>query len=109
MAAIRIDGVASSQLLRPGPRPRSHSQIGSRSALARIGFPRRHCFQLSWRLAFESFGNGRNVLGSVAAAATGNIDQSSACEVAQITSHVLGTEIEAGFRERIWQAGVGVA
>ena len=65
--------------------------------------------QLSRRLAFERFGDRRDVLGRVAAAAAGNIDQPSPRKIAQITRHVLRPQIEPGFRERIRQAGIRVA
>src|ERR1035437_10158472 len=76
-------------------------------------WPRSRCdlnlCQPSRGLAFERFGNRRNVVGRVAAAAAGNIDQPSTCKVTQITGHVLGPQIEPGLRESIRQAGIRIA
>ena len=65
--------------------------------------------QLPRRLAFERFGDRRDVLGRVAAAAAGNIDQPSSRKVAQITGHVLRAQIEPGRRKRIRQTGIRIA
>ena len=55
--------------------------------------------ELARRLAFEGFGDGRDVLGRVAAAAAGDIDQPGASEFAQVARHVFGAQVEAGFRK----------
>ena len=64
---------------------------------------------LARRLAFERLGDGGDVLGRVAAAAAGDVDEAAAREVAEVAGHVGGAEIEAGLGERIGQAGVRVA
>src|SRR6267154_5221400 len=63
----------------------------------------------SRRLAFERFGDRRDVLGRVPATTAGNVNQSSAREVAEIAGHILRPQIETGFRQRIRQTGVWVA
>src|SRR5271165_5456480 len=98
MAAIRRVGAASS------PRRLRHLRYRhSRAdlALAKAGFLSRRCLPLARRLALERFGDSRDVLGSIAAATAGNIDQPSLGKVTQITGHVVRPQIEAGFRERI--------
>src|SRR5882724_9920057 len=74
-----------------------------------VGVPNVYRPKLPRRRAFECFGNRRNVFGRIAAAAAGNIYQSSPREVAQIAGHVLRPQIEPGFREGIRQASVRVA
>ncbi len=59
--------------------------------------------------AFEGFGDGGDVLGRVAAAAAGDVDEAGAGEVAEVAGHVGRAEIEAGLGERVGQAGVRVA
>ena len=59
--------------------------------------------------AFEGLGDGGDVLGRVAAAAAGDVDEAAVREAAERARHVVGAEIEAGRRERVGQAGVGVA
>ncbi len=59
--------------------------------------------------AFERFGDGGDVLGRVAAAAAGDVDEAVLCEVAEEAGHVARAEVEAGLGERVGQAGVGVA
>src|SRR5271165_2097983 len=106
MAAIRRDGAASSprRLRHLGYRPHSRADL----ALAEAGPLSRRSLQLSRRLAFERFGDSRDVFGGVAAAAAGNVDQPSLGKVAQITGHVVRPQIEAGFRERIRQTGIRI-
>src|ERR1039458_3011861 len=65
--------------------------------------------QLARRQTFERFGNGRDVLRGVAAAATGDIDQAGAGKLTEVTGHVVWAKIESCFRERIRQAGIRVA
>jgi hypothetical protein len=57
---------------------------------------------LPWRLAFERFRNGSDVLRGVPAATTGYVDESVFRKTSQETSHVGRAEIEAGFGKRIW-------
>ncbi len=64
---------------------------------------------LARRLAFEGLGDRGYVLGGVAAATAGDVDESSLGEVAEVAGHVFGSQIEAGLGERVRQAGVGVA
>ena len=77
------------------PRACAHAATSMRPSLAR-GF------------AFERFGDGGDVLGRVAAAAAGDVDEAGVGEVAEVAGHVGRAEIEAGLGERIGQAGVGV-
>src|SRR5580692_1707609 len=107
MVAIPRDGVASSSWARL----RSRYQTRSRSTLNLVGEGSRGGPgpPLSWRLAFERFGDSRNVLGRVAAAPAGNIDQPRPCKVAQIAGHILWAQIEPGFREGIRQTRIWVA
>jgi hypothetical protein len=63
---------------------------------------------LAGRLGPERLGDGRDVLGGVAAAAAGDVEQAAVGELAHEARHVGGFQVEAGFRERIGQAGVGV-
>src|ERR1022692_6960 len=107
MVVIPRDGAASSAWVRQ----RSRYQTRSRSTLILVGegFLRGLCSPLSRRLAFERFGDSRDVLGRVAATAAGNIDQPCPCKIAQITCHVLRPEVEPGFREGIRQTGIWVA
>src|SRR4030088_2145732 len=106
MAAIPRDGVA----LAAWAQPRLRYQTRSRSTLSLgEGFLSGLRPPLSRRLAFESLGDRRDVLGRVAATAAGNIDQPSPRKVAQITRHVLRPQIEPGFRERIRQTSIRVA
>src|ERR1700730_1729033 len=107
MAVNPRDEAASS----PWPRAQWCWRECSRFALALegVGFGRMLSPALSRRLAFERFGNRRDVLGRVAAATAGNVNQPCPCEVAQITGHVLRSQIETGFRQRIRQTGVWVA
>src|ERR1700730_16525048 len=107
MAAIPRDGVSSSSWARPRPRYRTHSR--STLNLVGEGFLSGLRPPLSRRLAFERFGDSRDVLGCVATAPAGNIDQSCPCKVAQIAGHVLGTQVEPGFRKGIRQTGIRVA
>ena len=65
--------------------------------------------QIARSLAFERFGDGGDVLGRVAAAAAGDVDEAGRGEVAEVAGHVRRAEIEAGLGERVGQAGVGVA
>src|SRR5450631_1087243 len=64
---------------------------------------------LARRYTLKSLGYGCDMLGRVAATATGNIDQSCARKIAEVTRHVLRSKIEPGLRQRIWQARIGVA
>src|SRR5450631_717596 len=107
MAAIPRDGVASSSLARP----RSRYLTRSRSTLNLVGegFLSGLRPPLSRRLAFERFGDSRDVLGRVAATAAGDIDQPCPCKVAQITRHVLRPQVEPCFREGIRQPSIRVA
>src|ERR1700730_16783829 len=107
MAAIPRDGVSSSSWARP----RWRYQTRSRSTLNLVGegFLSGLRSPLSRRLAFERFGDSRDVLGCVAAAPAGNIDQPRPCKVAQIAGHVLRPQIEPGFRQGVRQTGVRVA
>ena len=59
--------------------------------------------------ALERLGDGRDVLGRVAAAAAGDVDEPALGELAQVARHVRRLEIEAGGRERIGQTRVRVA
>src|SRR5580704_10520327 len=63
---------------------------------------------LSRRLAFERLCDSRNMLGSISTAAASDVDQPSPRKIPQITRHVLRPQVEAGFRQRIRQTGVGV-
>src|SRR5580700_6200686 len=99
MGAIPRDGAASAAWARPSSRYRTRSR--STLNLMGEGFPRGCRPPLSRRLAFERRGNSRDVLGGVAAAATGNINQARPCKVTQIAGHVLRAQIEPGFREGI--------
>src|SRR5437660_6064558 len=109
MAAILRDEAASPAW----PRPRSRYPSRSRStlylALRGVGSLNERRPPLSRRPSLERFGDSRDVLGRVAAATAGNVDQPSPCEVAQKTGHVLRPQIEPGFRQRIRQAGIWVA
>src|SRR5579859_3351995 len=104
MAVILTDGEALS------PRLRLCSPTRSRSALAQVGvsLPSTRLAPLSGNLPFQRLGDGRDVLGRVAAAAAGNIDQSCPRKVGQIASHVLRPQIEPGLREGIRQSGIRV-
>ncbi len=74
-------------------RLRAHAQAAtSRSALRE--FARMH--------AVERLGDGGDVLGRVAAAAAGDVDEAAACEVAEGARHVGGAEIEAGLARAGW-------
>src|SRR5580700_10268045 len=100
MGAIPRDGAASAAWARPRLwcyRTRSRSTLN----LVGEGFPRGCRPPLSRRLAFERRGNSRDVLGGVAAAAAGNINQARPCKVTQIAGHVLRAQIEPSFREGI--------
>jgi hypothetical protein len=57
----------------------------------------------------EGLRDGRDVLGGVAAAAAGDVDQAGLGEVAEEAPHVLGLKVEAGGGERVGKARVGVA
>src|ERR1700747_3473977 len=78
-------------------------------ALEGVGFGTRLSPVLSRRLAFERFGDRRDVLGRVPTTTAGNVNQPSPREVAQIAGHILRSQIETGFRQRIRQTGVWVA
>src|SRR6266850_7433054 len=107
MAAIPRDGVASSSWARP----RSRCRTRSRSTLNLVseGFLGGLRPPPSRGLAFERFCDSRDVLGCVAAAPAGNIDQPRPCKVAKIAGHVLRPQVEPGFREGVRQAGIRVA
>src|ERR1700674_831399 len=107
MAAIPIDEAASAAWARPRSRYRTRSR--STLNLVSEGFLRGLLPPLSWRLAFERFGNSCDVLGCVAATAAGNIDQPCPCKFAEITRHVLRPQIEAGLGEWIRQTRIRVA
>lgn len=49
------------------------------------------------------------MLGGVAAATAGEVEESGFGEFGDVVSHVLGFKIEAGGRERVGESGVGVA
>src|SRR6202521_2520642 len=93
----------------------SRAQLCSREcslfalALEGVGFGTRLSPVLSRRLAFERFGDRRDVIGRVPTATTRNVNQTSPREVAQITGHILRSQIETGFRQRILQTGGWVA
>src|SRR5260221_8563955 len=93
----------------------SRAQLCSREcslfalALEGVGLGARLSPILSRRLAFEGFGDRRDVLGRVPTATAGNVNQPSPREVAQIAGHILRSQIETGFRQRIRQTGVWVA
>src|ERR1035438_1592189 len=106
MVAIPRAGVASPSWARPRSRCRTRSRPTLNLGLAGEGLLGGLRPPLSRRLAFERFRDSRDVFGSISTAASGDVDQPSACEVAQITGHVLRTQIEAGFRQRIRQAGL---
>src|SRR6202166_3841883 len=78
-------------------------------ALQGVGFGGSLSSVLSRRLSIERFGDGCYVLRCVPAATASNVNQSSAREVAEITSHILRSQIETGFRQRIRQTRVRVA
>src|SRR6202047_1930965 len=107
MAEIPRDGAASAALAQPRSRYRTRSR--STLNLVGVGFPSGCRPPLSRRLAFERRGNSCDVLGGVAAAATGNINQPRSRKVSQIAGHVLRAQIEPGFREGIRQTGIWVA
>src|SRR5271169_2980508 len=107
MVAIPRDGVASPSWVRR-PRCPTRSRSTFNLALASEGFLDGLRPPLSRRLAFERFRDSRYVLGSISTAATCDVDQPSPCKVTQILSHVLRPQIEAGFRQRIRQTGIGV-
>src|SRR5258708_34211514 len=93
----------------------SRAQLCSREcslfalALEGVGFGTKLSPILSRRLAFERFGDRRDVLGCVSTATAGNVNQPSPREVAQIAGHILRSQIETSFRQRIRQTGVWVA
>src|SRR5579862_9433429 len=62
----------------------------------------------SRRLAFKRFRDCCDMLRSISTAAASDVDQPSPSKVGQITSHILRTQIEASFRQRIRQTSVGV-
>ena len=64
---------------------------------------------LPWLFVRDGLGDGCDVVGGVAAAAAGEVEQASVGEVRHVIMHVLGLEIEAGGRERVGQAGIRVA
>src|ERR1700722_12687972 len=108
MVGILRDGVVSPSWVRPSlfglTRSRPTLNLGLRTErfLGGLRPP------LSRRLAFERFRDRRDMLWSISTAAAGDVDQPSPRKVAQITGHVLRTQIEAGLRQRIRQTGVGV-
>ena len=59
--------------------------------------------------AFECLRDGSDVLGCVAAAAAGDVDESALRKLAEETAHVLRLQIEAGCRKRIGQTSVRIA
>jgi hypothetical protein len=59
--------------------------------------------------AFEGLRDGGDVLGGVAAAAAGDVDEARVGELAEEAAHVRGLEVEARRGERVGQARVGVA
>src|ERR1700680_5174113 len=99
MAAIPTDGVVSSSWARP----RSRYRTRSRSPLNLVveGFLCGLRPPLSRRQTFERFGDSRDMLGRVAAASAGNVDQPRPCKIAQIAGHVLRPQIEPCLRQRI--------
>src|SRR5450755_2286785 len=114
MAAIPRDGAASSlcpwlRRLRPGLCYRTHSRSTLNLTLEGKGFRNVSRPPLSRRLASERFGDCRDVLGCVAPAPAGNVDQPAARKIAQITGHVFRPQIETGLRKRIRQTGVRIA
>ncbi len=74
------------------------------AAEARVGFGRR---RHAWRDVAHRFGYGANVRGRGAAAATGDVEEAAAREVAEIGGHALGRFVEAA--EGVGQAGIRVA
>src|SRR5208337_4963775 len=102
MAANRRDGEAWA----PGSMKGSRAGSCFALALEGEGVIGRRCFPLSRRQAFESFRNRCNVLGGIAAAAAGNINEPCPCKIAEITGHVVRPQIESGFGKRIWQTGI---
>src|ERR1700694_5257301 len=107
MAAIPRDEAASCASSRAQMCSRKCSLLAL--ALEGEGFGGSLSPVFSRRQAFERFGDRRDVLGRVSAATAGNVNQPSPCEVAQIPGHILRSEVEAGFRQRIRQTGVWVA
>src|SRR5882724_13302549 len=98
MAEIPRDEAASSEWAQPRSRYPTRSRSTLYLALAGVGSLNERRPPLSRRPALERFGDSRDVLGRVAAAAAGNVDQPSPCEVASITGHVLCPQIDPGFR-----------
>ena len=49
------------------------------------------------------------MVGRIAAATTGDIEQTALRKFAEEPGHVFGLEIEARWRQRIGQAGIGIA
>src|ERR1700735_4387288 len=65
--------------------------------------------ELSRCLAFECLCNRRDVLRRISAAAARNIDQAALCKVAQITGHIVWSQIKPGLRQGIRQTRVRIA
>ena len=59
--------------------------------------------------AFQRVRDGGDVLGRVAAAAAGDVDEPALGELAEETAHVFGLQVKARRRERIRQARVRIA
>src|ERR1700685_712252 len=114
MAATPKDGAASPSWVGPSQPRRTGSRSTLDPGLPSLGLASEGLLgglrrPLSRRPTCARLGDRRDVLGSISTAAARNVDQASLCKVSQITSHVLGTQIDAGFRPLIRQSGIGGA
>src|SRR5579862_486984 len=97
-ANLRDEGASSSWVL---PRPRDQTRSRATLKLGNEGFLDLLNSPLSWRHAFEDFGDCRDVFGRIAAATAGDVNQTCLRKLSQITGHVLRPKIETCFRQRI--------
>ena len=88
----------------PGYRLRRGTGVSDPGYRKRSGY-----VDLARRLGREGLRDRGDVVGGVAAAAAGDVEQAARGELAEETAHVGGQQVEAGRRERIGQAGVRVA
>src|ERR1700721_3556106 len=114
MAATPKDGAASPSWVGSSQPRRTGSRSTLNPGLPSLGLASEGLLgglrtPVSRRPTFDRLGNSCDVLGSISTAAARDVDQASPCKVSQITSHVLRTQIEAGFRQRIRQSGIGEA